>query len=157
MENRLISRNVWISTRNTGVKLTELKFTSKKSVSGIDGNSVCFPFLPPATKLRQGNVVIMFTGGLCQGDPRTETPLDRDPLRQRPLWTETHQTETPPDRDPMDRVSVSTVKSGRYASYWNAFLFSFQLCFNTLNCRKQWNSKAGMDYFNLIVYPIAHG
>ena len=108
MENRLISRNVWISTRNTGVKLTELKFTSKKSVSGIDGNSVCFPFLPPATKLRQGNVVIMFTGGFCQGNPRTETPLDRDPLRQRPLWTETHQietprTETPMDRDPLDR------------------------------------------------------
>ena len=39
----------------------------------------------------------------------TETPLDRDP----------------PDRDSLDRDPPHTLKSGRYASYWNAFLFLF--------------------------------
>ena len=41
------------------------------------------------------------------GGSLTETP-----------WTETPQTETPLDRD-----CPCTVTSGRYASYWNAFLF----------------------------------
>ena len=43
--------------------------------------------------------VILFTGGLCHGDP----PGQRPP-RQRSSWTETPRTETPrqrpPDRDP---------------------------------------------------------
>ena len=73
--------------------------------------------------------------------PWTEAPLDRDPTRQRPIgqrspldrdppgqwpprqripWTETPPTETPPYRDPSP---TRTVTSGRYASYWNAFLW----------------------------------
>ena len=59
-------------------------------------------YLPPTTKLRQGNVFtrncgsVHRGGGLCQGDPLwTETPLDRDPPGQRPPWTETPWTETP--------------------------------------------------------------
>ena len=77
--------------------------------------------------------VILFTGGsLCQGDP----PPDRDPPRTEtpPLpWT-----ETPPslDRDPPfpgqrppspGQRPPRTVTSGRYASYWNAFLFYIKL------------------------------
>ena len=56
----------------------------------------------------------------------TETPLDRDsPSRQRPPWTETPPSpvQRPPDRDPPPPIPPRTVKIGRYASYWNAFLF----------------------------------
>ena len=73
-----------------------------------------------------------------QRHPWTETPLDRNPPLpgQRPLPPGQRppppdryphpQTETPPDRDSPwtetpDR-DPRTVKSGRYASYWNAFL-----------------------------------
>ena len=48
-----------------------------------------------------------------QRDPPWQRPtLDRYPPRQRPPWT-----ETPGQRPPW------TVTGGRYASYWNAFLF----------------------------------
>ena len=58
-------------------------------------------FYFPQTKLREGNVFTPVCQSFCsQGDvtkiPRTETPVDRE----------------------------STVKSGLYASYWNAFLSS---------------------------------
>ena len=51
-----------------------------------------------------------------RGVSLTETPLDRDPPGQRPA-----PLTDPPDRDPPH--GQSTVTSGRYASYWNAFLF----------------------------------
>ena len=52
--------------------------------------------------------VILFTWGVCQGDlPWTETPSDRDP--------------PPKTENPLDR-GTHMVMSGRYASYWNAFL-----------------------------------
>ena len=51
-------------------------------------------------------------GGLCLGDPPGQRhPPDRDP-----------QTETPPDRDPPGQRHPRTVRSGRYASYWNVLL-----------------------------------
>ena len=62
----------------------------------------------------------------------TETPLDRDPSGQRPLWTETPLDREPPDRDlsrtppgqiPPGQRPPCTVKSIRYPSYWNGFLF----------------------------------
>ena len=60
--------------------------------------------------------------------PWTERPLDKDHPRQRPPWTKTPPgqrppwTETPPDRDPRtETLPLDT--SGRYASYWNSFLF----------------------------------
>ena len=57
-----------------------------------------------------------------QSPPQTETPLTRDrpgqiPSGQRSPWTDIPQDRDLPDRDPR------TVKSRRYASYWNAFLF----------------------------------
>ena len=72
--------------------------------------------------------VILFTGwegGLPDRTPWTETlhPLDRDsPLGRDPPQDRDHpsRTETPPDRAP------PTVKNGRYASYWNAFLLPFE-------------------------------
>ena len=73
--------------------------------------------LPPATKLRQGNVFTPVChslhrggGGSLSGRPRTEPP------RQRIPWTVTPRQSAP-----------CTVKSGRYASYWNAFLFHLVL------------------------------
>ena len=91
-------------------------------------------------------------GGLCpwgqrplrDGDPLDRQPLDRDPhwqrpprkrpsLRppytdpfgQRPPWTETPRRETPPGQR-----TFRMVKIGRYASFWNAFLFQNCLFFN---------------------------
>ena len=55
---------------------------------------------------------------------QNEHTSDRDPPGQRPSldrdppWTETPQTETPPGQRPS-----CIVKSGRYVSYWNAFLY----------------------------------
>ena len=85
--------------------------------------------------------VILFTGGgglperdqpgkrppLDRDPPLTVTPLDRDQLDRDPPLTETSPGQRPPgqkplDRDPLDR-DLTTVKSGRYASYWNAFLY----------------------------------
>ena len=77
--------------------------------------------------------VILFTGGrgVCQRDLQTETPWaetpspgqrpaspgQRTPLETEPLpWTES----PPPPR---------MVTRGRYASYWNAFLFYIKLQF----------------------------
>ena len=62
-------------------------------------------------------------GGLClwsrvpsKGVSLIETPLDRDPPVHRPLW------KRPLDRDPSWTETPLMVKSGRYTSYWNAFL-----------------------------------
>ena len=105
--------------------------------------------LPPETKLRQGNVFTLVCHSVHGGrgplsgrppptetprtetpqtetpwteTPRTETPLNRDPPRTETPWTETPQTETPWTETPGQRPPC-TVTSGRYASYWNAFLF----------------------------------
>ena len=100
--------------------------------------------------------VILLTGGgggLCQGDPpRQRPPGQRPPTRQRPP-DRGPQDRDPPgqkpilDRDPLDRDSPGhrppghrpprqgpprMVTSGRYASYWNAFLF----CLKNLLTRK---------------------
>ena len=49
----------------------------------------------------------------------TETSLDRDPLDN----DQPPGQRTPPDRAPPPQTETPcTVKSGRYASYWNAFL-----------------------------------
>ena len=85
--------------------------------------------------------VILFTQRPLDRDPPGQRPLDRGPPnqrspRQRPPWTETHPNrdphwiETPLDRDPpgqrppwtVSPPSPYMVMSGRYASYWNAFL-----------------------------------
>ena len=69
-------------------------------------------------------------GRLCLGglpfhrSPSTETSLDRDTLEQRPLLTET----------------LCTLKSGRYTSYWNAFLlFTKTTTTHSLIAKQQFN------------------
>ena len=88
--------------------------------------------------------VILFTGGVLpqcmlgyQHPPRPgRHPPRGDPPEQTPPWT--RQTppgpgrhppgaDTPPDQaDPPHRGSIRST-SGRYASYWNAFLFFIYL------------------------------
>ena len=99
-------------------------------------------------KVMFSQVFVCPRGGSLSGRPWTETHLDRDPPGQRPLQTETPWTEIPLDRDPpRQRPPPQTetswtetpprqrppwteippppcmVTGGRYASYWNAFLF----------------------------------
>ena len=80
-------------------------------------------------------------------DRERPLPPDRDPSPgQRPQWAEIpHWTETPPwtetplDRDPLDRDPLDRdplpcmVTGGRYASYWNAFLFLIMKCIFPVN------------------------
>ena len=94
--------------------------------------------LPSATKLRQGNVITPACHSVHRGGiylsawdaPLANTPPPsrhpRDPGRHTP------RADTPPPADGNC--------SGRYASYWNAFLFGLQsmriwlhLYYNTLN------------------------
>ena len=96
-----------------------------------------------ATKLRQGNVlhlsVILFTGGgVChKRPPRHTTPQTHHHSlwTHHPLWTShplplntPRPLDTPPplDTSPPTRAVDAGIRStsGRYASYWNAFLCS---------------------------------
>ena len=97
--------------------------------------------------------VILFTGGVClsacwdtprsrhlpRPDPpgadppspeQTPPPHSRPPWSRPPPWTRPPQTRPPPEQTPpgsrhTPRESDSSIRStsGRYASYWNAFLF----------------------------------
>ena len=89
--------------------------------------------LPPATKLQQGNVFTHVChsvhGGVCHTHPRwADTP-----------WADTPppRANIPPDRHPLCAVHAGIRStSGRYASYWNAFLFKIilKLIFDVFVC-----------------------
>ena len=72
------------------------------------------------------------TAPLDRDSPLGQIPPDREPPRQRtlpdrdPLWTETPWTETLP----------RTVTSGRYASYWNAFLLGNIFLYPTVKIKQ---------------------
>ena len=95
------------------------------------------PLLPPATKLRQGNVFTRVCGVSVR-----ETLMDRDPPPkhqtkthpgQGPPWTENPPvwTETPRmDRDPPGQRPPGRNRppyGNECASYWNAFLLNFSI------------------------------
>ena len=87
-----------------------LHLSVSHSVHGWRGG-LCMMSLPvwlPGPMFLQG---VSVQRGLPDRDPWTETPLDRDPLDRDPI--------------PVER-SPCTLKSGRCASYWNAFLFSMR-------------------------------
>ena len=74
---------------------------------------------------REGNVFRRVSQSFCSGGRETEPPLDTPP-------TDTAWTENPPDREspptethPLLLTSSGSQCSSRFASYWNAFLFSF--------------------------------
>ena len=104
---------------------------------------VITPLLPAATKLGQGNVftsVCLSMGGclpqcmLGYPPPWTrQTRREQTPQEQRPPRTRHYPPQTrhppppeqrPPDQaDPPQEADCSIrLTSGRYASYWNAFL-----------------------------------
>ena len=69
---------------------------------------------------------------LDRGPPNRDLPLDRSPSGQRPPGQRSSPRQRPPSgqRPPLDRdlapglTSSGSHCSGRYTSYWNAFLFS---------------------------------
>ena len=80
--------------------------------------------LPAATKLGQGNIftgVCLSTGGVCLSACWDIPPGSRHPPDQTPPGADTPSEQTPPQE--ADSSIRST--SGRYASYWNAFLLVF--------------------------------
>ena len=81
---------------------------------------------PSATKLRQGNV---FTG-VCQSF--CSQCSQGGSVWQTPPWADIPR-QTPPFRHPLPSACWDTPPgghcSGRYASYWNAFLFSISVQF----------------------------
>ena len=107
--------------------------TSSQSDQSLHQTYYC-----PQTKLLDGNVVTpvgdsvhVGGGSLSEGSPGHRSPLTENP------WTET----PPPDRDPPSDRDPQTVKSRRYASYWNAFLlfciFTFKIYYGSgvrVNC-----------------------
>ena len=102
--------------------LTSDCLTDRKPNIKSDSSSCCYRPQRSCGKVMFLHLsVILFTGGgeFLSGRP----PLDRDPPRQRP---------------PAPR----TVTSGRYASYWNAFLFTSVIKGTKIN--KQENS---VSYF----------
>ena len=89
----------------------------------LPGVSVSGPMFLPGGSLVSGPMFLL--GGLCPGRGLP----DRDPLP----WTET----------PLDTDSPTcTVKSGRYGSYWNAFLL--QCNFNGTRAFKLFSQIAHM-------------
>ena len=110
-------------------------------------------FLPAATKLGQGNIftgVCLSTGGegclpQCmlgyppeqtppeQTPPKLGTPRTRHPLTMHPPQTRPPRTRPPQTRPPWEADCSIRLTSGRYASYWNAFLSSINFILNKFN------------------------
>ena len=81
--------------------------------------------------------VILFTGGVCLSacwdtTPQDQTPPDQADTPSDQADTPPDQADTPPDQadTPLDQADPpweahTSIRStsGRYASYWNAFLF----------------------------------
>ena len=106
---------------------------------GANPRGDCQHILPPATKLRQGNVFTpvchsVHRGGVClwsrgvsttppgqtpPADPPGRHPLGRHPLADTPSLGRHPWADTPR----AVRAGIRRSTSGRYASYWNAFLF----------------------------------
>ena len=83
-------------------------------------NFSIFVFLPPATKLGQGNIFRSLCQEFC---PQVGGCLGRHPPREAD--TPSREAATPPQE--ADTTWEIRATSGRYASYWNAYLFSW--CF----------------------------
>ena len=133
--------------------------------------------LPAATKLGQGNVFTgvcdsVHSGGFSVSvhpgippppradTPRADTPLEQTPPGTRPPGTRPPGADTPlgTDTPPGSRHSPGQTPpgeadsgiqstSGRYTSYWNAFLFSKFSLKNTCKLRRlgrEWSQNLSM-------------
>ena len=94
-----------------------------------------FCLLPAAMKLGQGNIftgVCLSTGGrgVCLSacwdthPPRPDTPPDQAPPPEQTPRADPPRDQTPPRPGIPPREADCSIRltSGRYASYWNAFL-----------------------------------
>ena len=98
------------------------------------------PFFTGRNEVGQGNIftsVCLSTGGeylpQCMlgytppgADlPPEQTPWEQTPRQQTPPGADTPQEQTPPWEQTPPREADSSIRStsGRYASYWNAFLY----------------------------------
>ena len=79
------------------------------------------PFLPAATKLGQGNIFRNVCQEFCPLGGRVSASVHTG--IHPPPWEQTPREQTPREAD----CSIRST-SGRYASYWNAFLFYCCLC-----------------------------
>ena len=119
---------------------------------------MCVIFLPPATKLRQGNVFTPDCHSVDRGEWQTplgrhppwsrpplgaDTPLEQTPppLGADPPGADTPQEQTPPrSRHPPLHSACWEIRatSGWYAFYWNAYLslifFAFASAFARCEC-----------------------
>ena len=61
-----------------------------------------------------------------QTPPGADTPWSRYPPEQTPPRADPPGADPPPEQTPQSRHPPGSIRStsGRYASYWNAFLFS---------------------------------
>ena len=98
---------------------------------------LCILILPPATKLGQGYVFTHVCDSVHRGGsasvhagihhtPRPETPPQPDQTRP-PSGPDTSPDQTP---GAVHARRYGRATSGRYASYWNAYLYNYHLiCF----------------------------
>ena len=99
---------------------------SSGSITSNRRRKGCNLLLPAATKLGQGNVFTgvcdSATGGVGGGGGGSASVHAGipPPLEQTPPWDQTPRADTPA---PSGADSGIWSTSGRYASYWNAFLF----------------------------------
>ena len=101
-------------------------------------------------KLGQGYVFTGVCDSVNRGEylipPQEQTPRSRHPLEQTPPRADTHpgadtpqsrhplREQTPPEQTP-SRPACCEIRStrGRYASYWNAILFSLGVHFASMS------------------------
>ena len=92
-------------------------------------HSTSLHYYRPQTKLRKGNVFTSVCQEFCpQGEVHTlppswpDTPPGKHPLSKHPQ-ADIPQADNPQADNPT--LQADGYCSGRYASYWNAFLFIF--------------------------------
>ena len=140
-----VSSNFTVNKHASHWHCAEILLITRTLVQGIKQFSglTKFPdFLPAATKLGQGNVFTgvcdSVNGGGCASvgyhPPRGRPPKENPPKKQTPTRQSPLRRIPPPqEADPPRRRTPPTPRSrrsmsGRYAYYWNAFLFS--ICFH---------------------------
>ena len=80
--------------------------------------------LPPQTKLREGDVCLFTGRGSGIPPDNRHLPGNRRPRNMgtdTPLGADTHPENS--HSQPWEQTPPRNHKSGRHASYWNAFLF----------------------------------
>ena len=84
-------------------------------------------FYRPQTKLQKGYVFTSVCQEFCPQEGSVVHPLGRPPIgRHTPLGRHTQWADTPPVQTPPGQThpQADGYCSGRYASYWNAFLLA---------------------------------